>query len=120
MEPPIQLTDPEARSAAYASAERLAHEAESLLGPPAAEKLVQAADILRQQLGELAQAAAFLRRALHADSRSIAALSRLREVAELRGDWPELSDVLELLQRAATDEEERADLLALRGDVLGR
>lgn len=114
------LTDPEARAAAFHEAEKLAHEADKLAGEAAAEKLIQAADVLRHQLEDLVHAAAMLRRAIQADPRSIAALSRLREVSEARADWLELSDVLELLQRRAIDEEERADLLAKRGDVLGR
>lgn len=117
MEP---LTDPEARTAAFHAAEKLAHDAEELAPEAAAEKLIQAADILRGSLGDLIHAAAMLRRAVQTDPRSIAALTRLREVAEARVDMNELSDVLELLQRRAIDEEERADLLAQRGDVIGR
>jgi tetratricopeptide (TPR) repeat protein len=113
-------SDPEARAAAFHAAEKLAHDAEDVPPEAAAEKLIQAADILRGTLGDLVRAAAMLRRAVQSDPKSVAALTRLREVAGARADFAELSDVLELLQRRAIDEEERADLLAERGDVIGR
>jgi tetratricopeptide (TPR) repeat protein len=114
------LADPKARAEALQLADELEDAAVRLERELQAELLVRAADIHRISLGDPSRALALLRRALHADAQSKSAIARLKELAEARGDYTELAEVLEHAAKVAPNDEQRAQLLAHRGDVLGK
>jgi tetratricopeptide (TPR) repeat protein len=114
------LVDPDARARAIRLAEELEHAASSLEPELAAEMYVKAADIHHTSLGDDSRASSLLRRAIQADGRCLAAIARLRDIAAERSDWAELANVLDLASKVVTSEEQRAHLIAQRGDVLGR
>lgn len=113
-----QLSDPEKRAEASRFAEELLSAASSADREVAAEMLLKAAEIYHSALGDLQVASSLLRRALQANPHSKPALARLRDIAEVRGDWSELADVLEAVSRLPMNDEQRALLSAERGDLL--
>lgn len=113
------LADPEIRADAAKCAEELEMAAPGLDDELGAELLVAAAEIRRQWLGDLRGASALIRRAVERFPPGRGALARLRELSEVRGEWAELADSLDVAAKGAKSDELRADLLALRGDVVG-
>lgn len=89
-------------------------------GTEAAELLVRAAELRLRGLGQDDAALALLRRALHIREDFRPALNRYTRLCAQLERWIELADGLELAARAARDDDERAKVLAHRGDVLGK
>ncbi|MFO0724640.1 MAG: hypothetical protein U1E65_12735 [Myxococcota bacterium] len=82
--------------------------------------LLRAAQLRRDGLGDLEGARMLCRRAVQLLPEHRSALNRFTQLLVQAERWDELVDVLELSAKAAKDDEEKARVLAHRGDVLGR
>jgi tetratricopeptide (TPR) repeat protein len=114
------VTDPGVPEALIVEARALEESAGKLLGREAADALVRAAELRHRALGETEAALGLLRRALQAEGSYRPAINRLAELSAQLERWSELVDVLDVAARAAVNDDERAMVLAQRGDVLGR
>lgn len=81
---------------------------------------LELAQLRRQRLGDVEGALAALRRAVQVEPGHRLVLNRYAQLCAGAERWAELVDVLELSARAARDDDERARVLAHRGDVLGK
>lgn len=81
---------------------------------------LELAQLRRQRLGDVEGALAALRRAVQVEPGHRLVLNRYAQLCASAERWAELVDVLELSARAARDDDERARVLAHRGDVLGK
>jgi len=89
----------------------------SLGGAAALNCLKEMAQIAGDRLADAPLAAELWKRVLAADPRSIEALSNLEKLAERNKDWEGLADVLEKRAAAATEAEEKVQLLTKLGTV---
>lgn len=81
---------------------------------------LELAQLRRQRLDDVEGALAALRRAVQVEPGHRLVLNRYAQLCAGAERWAELVDVLELSARAARDDDERARVLAHRGDVLGK
>jgi tetratricopeptide (TPR) repeat protein len=81
---------------------------------------LELAQLRRQRLDDVEGALAALRRAVQVEPGHRLVLNRYAQLCASAERWAELVDVLELSARAARDDDERARVLAHRGDVLGK
>lgn len=82
--------------------------------------LLRAAELRQSGLGDAEGARTLLRRAVQLVPEHRQALNRYTQLCVSEERWEELAQVLDLSAKAAKDDEERARVLAHRGDVLGR
>lgn len=82
--------------------------------------LLRAAELRQSGLGDAEGARTLLRRAVQLVPEHRQALNRYTQLCANEERWEELAQVLDLSAKAAKDDEERARVLAHRGDVLGR
>ncbi len=86
----------------------------------AAATWLEIGEVHRRQRQDLESAASAFRRAARIDPSSRPAINALAETVSQLERWDELADVLGQASDVARDAEERARVLAHRGDVLGR